>query len=87
MIRKRPDVYPREGEHKYGDVQFADEVNKKYPIDTPEHIRAAWTYIHMPRDYDKYDFQDRQIILNNIIQAWKDKINPSGPPEENTRRP
>ena len=29
------------GEHKYGDVKFADPENGKYPIDTEEHIRAA----------------------------------------------
>ncbi|GAB4019803.1 hypothetical protein GCM10028808_58750 [Spirosoma migulaei] len=37
-------VTPTEGEHKYGDVEFADRTNKKYPIDTPEHVRAAWSY-------------------------------------------
>lgn len=80
MIEKREDVYPNRGIHEYGNVEFADDVNKKYPIDTPEHIRAAWTYLHMPRDYDKYDEKDRQIIKNRIIKAWKEKINPQGPP-------
>lgn len=54
--------------------------NKKYPIDTPEHIRAAWSYFHMPRDYEKYSKEDRNIINNKIIKAWKDKIFPDGPP-------
>lgn len=39
------DVNPETGEHKYGDVEFADTTNNKYPIDTPEHVRAAWNYI------------------------------------------
>lgn len=54
--------------------------NKKNPIDTPEHIRAAWSYFHMPRDYEKYSKEDRNIITNKIIKAWKDKISPDGPP-------
>jgi len=39
-IDRRDDVNPHEGEHKYGDVEFADPVNNKYPVDTPEHVRA-----------------------------------------------
>jgi hypothetical protein len=45
-IDRRDDVNPDEGERKYGDVQFADPVNNKYPVDTPEHVRAAWSYIN-----------------------------------------
>lgn len=54
-MEKRDDVYKNRGLHEYGDVKFADPVNDKYPIDTEEHIRAAWSYIHMPRNYEKYD--------------------------------
>lgn len=83
MIHKRDDVYPERGLHEYGDVEFADPVNKKYPIDTPEHIRAAWSYLHMPRDYDKYPPSDRKLIADRIIAAWKKQINPKGPPMAN----
>ena len=41
---RREDVNPQRGEKEYGDVAFADPVNKKYPVDTPEHVRAAWSY-------------------------------------------
>ena len=82
-MEKRENIYPEEGLHKYGNVLFADPINKKYPINTPEHIRAAWRYIHMPRDYDKYDTQDRELIENRIIKAWKKQISPEGPPSEN----
>ncbi len=45
-IDRRDDVSPSEGEHKYGDVngstiRFADPTNKKYPIDTPEHVKTT----------------------------------------------
>lgn len=80
-MKKRKDIYKTQGLKKYGDVEFADNVNNKYPIDTPEHIRAAWSYIHMPRDFEKYSPEDRKTIENKIIKAWKDKISPDGPPD------
>lgn len=80
-MEKRDDIYPNRGLNEYSDVKFADPVNNKYPIDSEEHIRAAWSYIHMPRNYEKYDKKDLKTIENRIIEAWKEKINPDGPPE------
>jgi hypothetical protein len=80
-IAQRKDVSAKEGEHKYGDVKFADEKNKKYPIDTPEHIRAAWNYIHKGENADKYSAEDAAKIKACIVAAWRDKIDPKGPPE------
>lgn len=80
-MKKRDDVYSERGLKKYGDVEFADPVNNKYPIDNEKHIRAAWSYIHMGRDSVKYSPEDLKTIENRIIKAWKKKINPSGPPE------
>ena len=80
-MEKREDIYKNRGLYKYGDVKFADPVNGKYPIDTEEHIRAAWSYIHMPRNYEKYTPEDVETIKKRIIKAWKEKINPVGPPE------
>lgn len=79
-IKRRKDVNPKEGEHKYGDVKFADEKNKKYPIDTPEHIRAAWNYINKPKNAAKYDAADVKAIKAKIVAAWKEKIDKAGPP-------
>ena len=45
-IDRREDVSPKEGVHEYGNVEFADPTNKKYPIDSAEHVRAAWSYIN-----------------------------------------
>lgn len=81
-MKKRDDINKNRGITEYGDVKFADSVNNKYPIDTEEHIRAAWSYIHMPRNYEKYNSKDYETIKNRIISAWKDKINPDGPPEK-----
>lgn len=79
---------PGNGEEPYGDVKYADpgyqpDHEKRYPIDTEEHIRAAWNYIHKIRDEDKYTAKQREEIEHRIIAAWKDKIDKAGPPEAN----
>jgi len=82
-ISKREDVSPKEGKSKYGDVKFADERNKKYPIDTPEHIRAAWNYIHKGKNAAKYSSEEVAAIKRKIAAAWRDKIDKEGPPSAN----
>lgn len=68
-IDKRDDVDPGEGEHKYGDVEFADATNNKYPIDTPEHVRAAWSYINHEDNAAKYDADEVKTIKSRIKKA------------------
>ena len=70
-IRRRPDADPEEGLDKYGPTRFADPTNKKYPIDTPGRIKAAWAYIHQPSNKAKYTTVERQAILSRIRQAAK----------------
>ena len=70
-IAKRDDASPKEGEHKYGDVTFADEKNKKYPIDTPEHVRAALSYWGQAGNKEKYEKEDQDTITERIHAAAK----------------
>jgi hypothetical protein len=70
-IDRRDDVNPDEGERKYGDVQFADPVNNKYPVDTPEHVRAAWSYINHKDNAAKYDKDEVRTIKERIKRAAK----------------
>jgi hypothetical protein len=70
-IDKRKDVNPNEGERKYGDVQFADPVNNKYPIDSEEHVRAAWSYINHKDNAAKYDKDEVKTIKDRIKRAAK----------------
>jgi hypothetical protein len=70
-IDRRDDVSPKEGEHKYGDVEFADPVNNKYPVDTPEHVRAAWSYINHKDNAAKYDADEVRQIKGRIKRAAK----------------
>lgn len=71
QIERRDDVNPKEGEHRYGDVPFADPVNNTYPIDTAAHVRAAWSYINHPDNAAKYNADDARAIKNRIRQAAK----------------
>lgn len=79
-VAERQDVSPKEGESQYGDVEFADAKNKKYPIDTEAHIRAAWNYINKAKNQSKYSAEDVKTIKAKIVAAWKKKIDKDGPP-------
>lgn len=70
-IHRREDVNPERGEHEYGAVTFADPVNNKYPIDTPEHVRAAWSYINHADNAAKYSKGEVETIKGRIKRAAK----------------
>jgi hypothetical protein len=72
-IKRRDDTSPEEGERKYGDVKYADPTNKKYPVDTEEHVRAAWSYINQKDNAAKYDKDEVTQIKNRIKRAAKEK--------------
>jgi hypothetical protein len=71
QIRRRRDTDPSEGRKKYGNTVFADPTNKKYPVDTPGRIKAAWAYIHQPRNAAKYSAAERRTIRSRIAKAAK----------------
>lgn len=68
-IDRREDTNPERGEHEYGDVEFADPVNNKYPIDTDKHIRAAWSYINHQDNAAEYDKDEVELIKKRIKRA------------------
>jgi hypothetical protein len=68
-IDRRDDVDPKDGEREYGDVEFADPVNNKYPIDSEKHVRAAWSYINKEGNAAKYDADDLKTIRSRIKKA------------------
>jgi hypothetical protein len=72
-IEKREDVSDadkRRAEEEYGDVEYADEKNKKYPVDK-EHVHQAWSYINMPKNAAKYSPEELATIKNKIKRAAK----------------
>ena len=70
-IDRRDDGNPDAGDKNYGAVEFADPVNTKYPIDTPGHVRAAWSYSKQPDHAAKYDRDDVAPIKERIKRAAK----------------
>ncbi len=76
---------PGEGDKPYGDVAYADpgyqdDKKKRYPLDTEEHIRAAWSYIAKPKNQKPYTSGQVDQIKAKIVAAWKEKIDKDGPP-------
>ncbi len=70
-IGKREDTNPERGKKEYGNVEFADTTNKKYPIETVEHIEAAWRYINKGDNAAKYDTDEVKTIKGRIQAAGK----------------
>ncbi len=75
FITSRKDVSAadkKSAEKAYGsDIPYADEVNKKYPIDNEAHVRAAISYISMPRNSKKYSADELKTIKGKIRAAAK----------------
>jgi HK97 family phage prohead protease len=55
----------------YGDVTYADPENSKYPLDTEAHIRAAWSYINVPKNAAQYSPAGLAKIKAKIAAAMK----------------
>src|SRR5262245_7564414 len=60
----------------YGDVTYADpsdraDKKKRYPLDSEEHCRAAWSYINMPKNAAKYSAEDLAKIKAKIKAAGR----------------
>jgi HK97 family phage major capsid protein/HK97 family phage prohead protease len=60
----------------YGDVTYADpglqsDGKKRYPIDTAEHCKAAWSYINQADNAGKYSSDDLAKIKGRIKSAAK----------------
>jgi uncharacterized protein DUF6582 len=57
----------------YGDVKYADpgyrDNRKRYPIDTPDHIRAAWSYINQAKNAKFYSEEQLAAIKGRIKAA------------------
>jgi hypothetical protein len=56
---------------EYGKVTYADAKNKKYPIDTPEHVAAAARYFGKGKNRAKYSAEEAALIDKRIRRAEK----------------
>lgn len=75
-----PDVIPLFGKADFADPGYQSDGSKRYPVDSEEHIRAAWSYINMPKNAKAYSADDLSKVKSAIISAWKSKIDKDGPP-------
>jgi regulator of replication initiation timing len=60
----------------YGDIEYADpgfqsDGVKRYPLDTPAHTQAAWTFIHQASVADKYADDDLTKIRVAVAKAME----------------
>lgn len=63
-MERRDDVRLGEGEREYGEVEIADSTNKNYPIDSADHVRAAWSEINHADNATTYDTGEVRTIMN-----------------------
>jgi HK97 family phage major capsid protein/HK97 family phage prohead protease len=66
----------KDSEKPYGDVTYADpgyqkDKKKRYPLDTKEHVKAAWSYINMPKNQSAYTSAQVSSIKSKIRAAAK----------------
>jgi len=85
LVKGEPTDGGEKSKEPYGDIDYADpgyqeDGKKRYPIDTEEHIRAAWNYINKLKNADLYSGKQLKEIKARIIAAWKKKIDEDGPP-------
>ena len=67
---------PGNGKKPYGNVSYADpgyqsDKQKRYPIDTAAHVRAAWSYINQSKNASAYSGSQLSAIKGRIKSAAK----------------
>lgn len=70
-VAKRSDISDSSRAKKRPGGPFADTVNQRYQLDTAVHVRAAWSYINMPKNASKYSSADLATIKGRIRAAAK----------------
>jgi phage head maturation protease len=65
---------------KYADPGYQSDGRRRYPINSERHIRAAWLFIHRAQNARRYSADHLAEIKARIAAAWKERIDPDGPP-------
>lgn len=70
------EVLEKNTKEPYGAVSYADpgyqaDKKKRYPLDSEQHVRAAWSYINMPKNSSKYSSAQLARIKGKIKSAAK----------------
>ncbi len=64
----------------HADPGYQPDGRPRYPIDSERHIRAAWAFVHQPGNAARYTPAQLGHIKQRIIAAWRERIDPAGPP-------
>jgi hypothetical protein len=59
------------GKVRYADPGYQDDKKPRYPIDNEEHVRAAWSYINMPKNARLYSSEQLGRVKAAIRAAAK----------------
>lgn len=85
--KKEGDYGGRE-EAGYADPGYQADKKPRYPLKiggeySAKRIRAAWNYINKEKNAAQYAASDLEKVRSKIIAAWKEAIDPEGPPSLN----
>ena len=69
-------IFEKDASKPYGDVTYADpgyqkDKQKRYPIETAAHVRAAWSYINQEKNGNLYTSAQLARIKSRIKSAAK----------------
>ena len=70
-LREADDPNKPYGDVAYADPGYQDDGKKRYPIDTEEHVRAAWSYINKSSNQSAYSSDQVSKIKARIVSAGK----------------
>ena len=59
------------GNVKYADPGYQSDGKSRYPLDTDDHVRAAWSYINKAKNASRYSAQQLSRIKSRIKAAMK----------------
>ena len=73
----REEDYDPDSDKPYGDVEYADpglrdDGKHRYPVHTKENALAAWRYINMEDNANKYTSDQLETVKNNIKDALEE---------------
>lgn len=69
--REAADTAKPYGDVPYADPGYQDDNKKRYPIDTEDHVRAAWSYINKEANQSPYSAEQIARIKARIVSAGK----------------
>lgn len=70
-VGSKPGMAAHTSGSSYADPGYQSDGLKRYPVDTPEHVRAALSYIGQVKNAGKYSSADLAKVKGAIYRAAK----------------